>query len=97
MIWAMSSSTYGFVLTMSTRSSRSTGSPWGERNLVPRMRAIPRLEAMMTRGDSSFSNARLRNEKHSMSNMCTSSMNRTYHCISSTLLNQIRHHTPALA
>ena len=45
--------------------------------LVPRMRATPRLDAMMTRGASSFSSALFKNEKHSMSSMCTSSMNKT--------------------
>jgi len=44
--------------------------------LVPRIRDIPRLDAIMTNGESSFSRARFRNEKHSMSNMCTSSMKR---------------------
>jgi hypothetical protein len=67
------------VLTMSTRSSRSIGRPCGLRKRVPRMRAMPRFEAIMTRGASSFSSARLRNEKHSMSSICTSSMNSTYH------------------
>ena len=79
MICPTSSSEYGCVLTMSTRSSKSIGRPCGLRKRVPRIRAMPRFEAIMTRGASSFSSARLRNEKHSMSSICTSSMNSTYH------------------
>ena len=39
---------------------------------------IPRLVAMINMGAISLSSARLRKEKHSISNMCTSSMNNTY-------------------
>ena len=38
---------------------------------------MPLLVAMMRMGARSLSSARLRKEKHSMSNMCTSSMNNT--------------------
>ncbi|KAK2386855.1 ruvB [Trifolium repens] len=38
---------------------------------------MPLLVATTKMGDISFSRARLRNEKHSMSSMCTSSMKRT--------------------
>lgn len=77
MICRISSSKYGLVLTINTRSRRSTGRPWGLRNLVPRIRDMPLFEAMMTKGDNSFSSARFRKEKHSMSSICTSSMKRT--------------------
>ena len=38
---------------------------------------MPRFEAITTNGDNSFSNARFKNEKHSTSSICTSSMNST--------------------
>jgi hypothetical protein len=38
---------------------------------------MPRFEAMITSEESSFSSARSRYEKHSMSSMCTSSTKRT--------------------
>ena len=72
----MSSSRYGLVETMRTRS-RPTGRPCGLRNFAPHICDIPRLEAKMTSGDSSFSRARFKNEKHSMSSIWTSSMKRT--------------------
>lgn len=39
---------------------------------------MPRLVAMMRTGERSLSKARFRKEKHSMSNMWTSSIKRTY-------------------
>jgi hypothetical protein len=41
------------------------------------MLVMPLLVARMTTGAASLSSARLRKEKHSMSSMCTSSMNST--------------------
>jgi len=41
-------------------------------------RVMPLLVAMMSTGDRSLSSARFRKEKHSMSSMCTSSMNSTW-------------------
>eukprot|EP00755_Sulcionema_specki_P021765 Sspe_Gene.74896::Locus_46807_Transcript_1_1_Confidence_1.000_Length_1484::g.74896::m.74896 len=62
---------------MMRRSRRSMGIPCGLRYSVPRMRAIPRLLAMTTTGARWDSSARFSQEKHSMSSMCTSSMNST--------------------
>lgn len=39
---------------------------------------MPRFVAIMRIGAKSLSNARFRNEKHSISNMWTSSINKTY-------------------
>jgi len=77
MICSISAGSYSLVLTISTRSNKSTGSPCGDLYLVPRILAMPRLLAIMTIGLSSPSRALLRKEKHSISSMCTSSMNRT--------------------
>jgi hypothetical protein len=74
----VSVSSYFFVETINIRSNRSTGIPCGDLYLVPRIRVMPRFEAITTSGASSPSRARLRNEKHSMSSMCTSSMKRTW-------------------
>mmetsp|Transcript_35304 Transcript_35304/g.104435 ORF Transcript_35304/g.104435 Transcript_35304/m.104435 type:complete len:212 (-) Transcript_35304:441-1076(-) len=73
----ISFSEYGSVEMMSRRSSRSIGIPWGDLYCVPRIFVMPRFVATTSTGAMSFSSARLRNEKHSMSSMCTSSMKST--------------------
>ena len=73
----VSSSSYDFVEMINIRSSRSAGIPWGDLYFVPLILVIPLLLAMTTSGARSPSSARLRKEKHSMSSMCTSSMNST--------------------
>mmetsp|Transcript_63497 Transcript_63497/g.104887 ORF Transcript_63497/g.104887 Transcript_63497/m.104887 type:complete len:241 (+) Transcript_63497:923-1645(+) len=60
-----------------SRSNKSTGIPWGDWNSVPRMVEIPLLLAMIMTGDVGCSRARFKKEKHSMSNICTSSMKST--------------------
>ena len=77
MICSSSLGLYSFVRTIRTRSRRSSGRPCGLMYFVPRTCDIPRFVAMITNGANSFSRARLRKEKHSMSSMCTSSMNNT--------------------
>ncbi len=62
-----------FFLHVLLNDSRISKSPFGRRA----HRVIPLLVAMMRIGAMSLSSARFRYEKHSMSNMCTSSMNKT--------------------
>lgn len=69
----ISSAEYDVVLIIRARSNRSIGIPCGDLYFVPRIRVIPRFEAMTTMGARSVSRARLRKEKHSMSSMCTCS------------------------
>eukprot|EP00835_Amoeboradix_gromovi_P004773 NODE_394_length_9435_cov_0.160347.p8 type:complete len:102 gc:universal NODE_394_length_9435_cov_0.160347:7137-7442(+) len=68
---------YLFVLIINNRSSKSIGIPCGLFIVVPRIVTLPLLLAMITIGANSSSSILLRKEKHSMSNMCTSSMNNT--------------------
>lgn len=62
---------------MSNLSSMSIGIPCGLLWLVPLMRVIPLLVAITSTGAVFDSSARFKNEKHSISNIWTSSMNMT--------------------
>lgn len=96
MICLISSNSYFFVLMINTRSRRSSGIPCGDMYFVPRIWVIPLLEAITTKGDNSFSRARLRKEKHSMSSICTSSMKRTWRDVAITrplLMNSFPTHS----
>ena len=53
---------------MGTEGREGDGGPY---------RVMPLLVAMMRTGERSVSSARFRKEKHSMSSICTSSMNNT--------------------
>mmetsp|Transcript_26387 Transcript_26387/g.78632 ORF Transcript_26387/g.78632 Transcript_26387/m.78632 type:complete len:238 (+) Transcript_26387:162-875(+) len=75
--WTISSTEYGMVRTMTRRSRRSTGMPWGETMSVPRMVQMPLLVAKTTIGLRVDSRALFKYVKHSMSSMCTSSMKST--------------------
>mmetsp|Transcript_53128 Transcript_53128/g.164657 ORF Transcript_53128/g.164657 Transcript_53128/m.164657 type:complete len:201 (-) Transcript_53128:778-1380(-) len=75
--WTISSTEYGIVRMITSRSSKSTGMPCGETMSVPRMVQIPLFVAKMTIGLRVDSRARFRYVKHSMSSMCTSSMKST--------------------
>eukprot|EP00834_Sanchytrium_tribonematis_P004136 NODE_187_length_13529_cov_1.102606.p8 type:complete len:147 gc:universal NODE_187_length_13529_cov_1.102606:6590-7030(+) len=67
---------YFSVLIINNLSRRSKGIPWGLLILVPLIFTLPLLLAMITIGANSSSNMRFKNEKHSISNMFTSSINR---------------------
>mmetsp|Transcript_21636 Transcript_21636/g.35036 ORF Transcript_21636/g.35036 Transcript_21636/m.35036 type:complete len:228 (-) Transcript_21636:815-1498(-) len=89
-IFTISSAVYGKVRMITRRSSRSTGTPWGAFISVPLIWQIPRLVAKMTMGARLDSNARFRYVKHSMSSMCTSSMNSTPGTSSATPVSMYR-------
>ena len=76
-IFRISSSLYGVVLMIMSRSSKSSGRPCGDLYCVPRILAMPRFVAVIKTGDKSLSRARLSHEKHSMSSMWTSSTKST--------------------
>jgi hypothetical protein len=62
---------------MSSLSNKSTGIPWAETMSVPRIVQIPLLVANTTIGARVDYRALLRNVKHSISSMCTSSIKST--------------------
>ena len=76
-IFRISSSLYGVVLMIISRSNRSSGNPWGDLYCVPRILAMPLFVAVISTGERSLSRARLSHEKHSISNMWTSSTKST--------------------